>query len=92
MIVLEAIMTVLGPDLSQALQQAAGAPLTVVDPQTRTKYVVMRADVYERVKSLFEADDLTADEKRLLLAESGKRAGWADPEMDDYDDYDSHHR
>jgi hypothetical protein len=83
-------MTILDPGLVDALRQAGGTPVTVVDPQTRTEYVVVRADVYERIKSLFEADDLSSDEKRLLLAESGNRAGWNSAEMDEYDDYDAH--
>ncbi len=83
-------MTTLDPNLSQMLRDAAGAPVNVVDPQTQTEYVVLRADVFERVKSLLEADDLSSEEKLRLLAESGREAGWDAPEMDDYDDYDAH--
>jgi hypothetical protein len=83
-------MTILDPSLSQTLRDAAGAPVNVVDPQTQTEYVVLRADVYERVKPLLEPDDLSRDEKLRLLAESGLRAGWDSPEMDDYDHYDAH--
>jgi hypothetical protein len=83
-------MTIHDPNLVHALRQSAGAPVMVVDPETKVEYVIVRADLYERVKSLFEADDLTGEEKQLLLAESGKRAGWDSPEMDDYDDYDAH--
>jgi hypothetical protein len=83
-------MTIHDPNLVHALQQSAGAPVMVVDPETKVEYVIVRADLYERVKSLFEADDLTSEEKRHLLAESGKRAGWDSPEMDDYYDYDAH--
>jgi hypothetical protein len=83
-------MTLHDPSLIDALRHAAGTPVTVVDPQTQTEYVVVRADLYERIKSLFEADDLCDDEKRLLLAESGKRAGWDSAQMVEYDDYDAH--
>lgn len=83
-------MTILDPGLVDALRHAGGTPVTVVDPQTLTDYVVVRAEVYERIKSLFEADDLSSDEKRLLLAESGKQAGWDSAQMDEYDDYDAH--
>jgi hypothetical protein len=83
-------MTILDPGLIDALRHSGGTPVTVVDPQTRTEYVVVRADVYERIKSLFEADGLSSDEKRILLADSGKRAGWTSAEMDEYDDYDAH--
>ncbi len=36
----------------------------------------------------FEEEELTPEEKLFLLAESGRRAGWDAPEMDDYDNYD----
>jgi hypothetical protein len=78
-------MTIHDPGLIDALRNAAGTPVTVVDPQTQTEHVVVRADVYERIKSLFEADDLSSDEKLMLLAESGKRAGWDSAQMDEYD-------
>jgi hypothetical protein len=33
-------------------------------------------------------EDLTPEEQIILLASSGNRAGWDDPEMDAYDNYD----
>ncbi len=83
-------MTIHDPSLIHALQQSAGTPVTVVDPQTNGEYVVVRADVYERIRLLMEADDLSGEEKLSLLASSGERAGWQSPAMDDYDDYDAH--
>lgn len=74
--------------LQQALDQRPGEPLRVVDPRTQTAYVLLRADIYERVRTLIEGEDLTPEEKLFLLAESGRRAGWDAPEMDDYDNYD----
>lgn len=74
--------------LQQALDERAGEPLWLVDPRTQTAYVLLRADLYERVQALVEEADLTPEEKLLLLTESGRRAGWDAPEMDDYDNYD----
>jgi hypothetical protein len=74
--------------LQKALDERPGEPLWVVDPRTQTDYVLLRADIYERVQALVEQADLTPEEKLLLLAESGRRAGWDAPEMDDYDNYD----
>jgi hypothetical protein len=65
----------------------------VSDPETQREYVIVSADVYDRLESLVWHDsDWTPHEQLALLAESGKRAGWNDPEMDVYDDYDEHYK
>lgn len=74
--------------LQHALDERPGEPLWLIDPRTQTVYVLLRADLYERVRPLVEEEDLTAEEKLFLLAQSGQRAGWDTPEMDDYDNYD----
>ena len=51
--------------------------------------VVLRADVYDRLKHLFYDDgDGTDEELRRLLAKSAEANGWNEPEMDAYDAYD----
>ena len=50
-------MTTLTPELRQAIEQAGDAPARVIDPETNTAYVLLRADLYERYKALFEEDD-----------------------------------
>ena len=51
--------------------------------------VVVRADVYDRLKHLpYDDSDWTADELRLMLARSAEANGWSEPEMDAYDNYD----
>jgi hypothetical protein len=52
------------------------------DPRTGAAYAVLPADRYERFKAFFEEDPLTPAEKKALLRESGKRAGWNDPAWD----------
>ena len=49
-------------------------------------FVVLRADLYDRVRSLIDGEDLTIDEQRWLLAELGRSVGWDDPAMDVYND------
>jgi hypothetical protein len=71
------------------LREAGGEILMLRDPDTQQEYVLLPADVYERLKGLVYIDNPPSDEeKRHQLAESGKRAGWDDPEMDVYDNYD----
>jgi bifunctional DNA-binding transcriptional regulator/antitoxin component of YhaV-PrlF toxin-antitoxin module len=73
-------------ELRQALAAAHGGPVEITDGEQQ--YVLVRAEVFERFKDLFEAGDLTPEERAGLLREAGKRAGWDDPEMDVYNDLD----
>jgi len=51
--------------------------------------VVLRADVYDRVRRLLYDDSNWSDgELRRTLAESAGTNGWNEPEMDAYDNYD----
>jgi hypothetical protein len=59
-----------------------------VDPRTQKTYALVPLPAYERFKAFFEEDPITPEEKRALLREAGKRAGWGDPEMDVYNDLD----
>jgi hypothetical protein len=47
-------------------------PARVRDPQTNETYVLVRADVYERMRAIIDG--------------FAHRAGWDDPEMDIYDE------
>jgi hypothetical protein len=71
----------------RAVQQGGESPSTIVDPVTQIRYVLLRKDVYDRLQELLD-DDWPPEERLRLLAESGRRAGWDEPEMDGYDNYD----
>jgi hypothetical protein len=47
-------------------------PARVRDPRTGETYVLVRADVYERLRAIVDG--------------FARRAGWDDPEMDVYDE------
>ena len=70
----------------QAITAAGQTPPVLVDRKTKTAYVLLRQDVYQRLADK-EYDDSpwTDDEMELLAWEAGKHAGWED--MDDYDHY-----
>ncbi|HEX4132456.1 MAG TPA: hypothetical protein VHZ24_20665 [Pirellulales bacterium] len=57
-----------------------------VDPATSTEYVLVRAEIYERLKPLFEDDPPNEVERTAQLHEFGRRAGWEDASVADYDD------
>ena len=65
-------------------------PPRVLDPSTHTKYVLVREEVYDRARLLFEADDdghFVRDMTPHVLEIFG-RDGWDDPAMDVYNELD----
>jgi len=73
----------------QQLRQANGAEVRLRDSEAGREYVILPAETYDRLRSLlYDEGDWTPEEQLKLLAESGKRAGWDDPEMDVYDNYE----
>ncbi len=74
----------------QAVARPAEAPPRALDPDTRTTYVLIREEVYDRVKSLFaeEDDSQFLREMRPHTMEVFGKAGWDDPAMDVYNDLD----
>jgi hypothetical protein len=51
----------------------ADGPVRVHDPKTDETYVLVRADVYERMRAVIDGHT--------------RRAGWDDPELDVYERY-----
>src|SRR5207249_4021280 len=80
----EAIMIEFTEEQRQLLE--SGKVVEVTDPQTAQRYVVLRKDVYERVRRLlYDDSEWTEDELRLQRARSAKENGWEEPGMDAYD-------
>jgi hypothetical protein len=80
----EVPMIELTPEQHAALEN--GETL-VRDAATNETYVLVRQEVYDRLKKLVGYDDSpwTDEERELLAWEAGKAAGWDD--MDEYDNY-----
>lgn len=70
------------------VQKEPEVPVRVNDPAEGAAFVLIRAEVYERFKAMFEDDPVTEQERRYMLEQFGRRAGWDDPEMDVYDELD----
>jgi hypothetical protein len=67
-----------------ALEQNGGPP-RVRDPETNTTYVLVREEVYERMKNLlYDDSELDVRHAYPLMDEAAAKAGWDDPEMDVY--------
>jgi hypothetical protein len=82
-------MIELTEDQGRAIDTAGEMPPTVVDPRTSTPYVLLRKDLYERLKNMvYDDSEIRDEELRLMLARSAAGNGWEEPGMDVYDRYD----
>ena len=50
--------------------------------------MVVKAAVYDRLRSLVQTGPPFIEEKKAMIAHIGKRSGWDDPQMDVYNDLD----
>jgi hypothetical protein len=69
----------------QKLLDAGESPPRVLDPRTSQAYVLVSAELYERLKQLLDPGPLTEEERRIVLQGIWRRANWDDPHMTDYD-------
>ncbi|MGD9646881.1 MAG: hypothetical protein AB7U73_14290 [Pirellulales bacterium] len=74
-------------EVKQALDQAHGAPIELVDDESNARYVLIRAEVFERLKVIFDDSEPSEKEKAADLASWAERTGYFDPAMDAYDNY-----
>jgi len=71
-------------ELFDALRDAVqkeGIPLKLVDPVTGEAYLLVRESEFDSLADTYGAQ-----------VESAMRAGWNDPAMDEYNDYDRHRK
>jgi hypothetical protein len=65
----------LSDEMRQAIQERGGAPVFVIDADTNTRYVLIKAEQYERIKAVAGGGDVEA-----------MYAVLADIEPDDWED------
>lgn len=72
------------------LQEHGNKPVPVVDPDTNAVYYLIAGDLFERLRSMLDEEPFNIEETYAAQSEVAGEAGWDDPEMDVYDDYDTH--
>ena len=86
----ETMTTKLSNDLRKAIEKEGGSLLHIVDADRNVRYVLMRAELYEKLGALFaEGEEFDPRELYPLMAKSAAAAGWDDPDLDVYNDCDS---
>ena len=83
-------MITLPAELQDMVENSGDTPVRVVDPRTQRVYVLIADEQFDRLRSLLDMEPLSLDQQRIALSAAGRRAGWDDPEMDVYDNYDAH--
>lgn len=81
-------MVELTAEQHQALIANGPDPVRAVDPATKDEYVLLRAEIYERIKGLIGDDQDWLDAAYRASMEVFARDGWDDPNMDVYDSLD----
>ncbi len=78
-------------ELTEEQRRELSAPEPIaIDPSTKKTHVLVRQNVYDRIKGLLYDDgEWTDGELRILLARSADANGWNEPAMDDYDEYEA---
>ena len=80
-------------ELTQAQRPELAQPEpTAVDPETQEAYVLVRKEVYDRVKGLLFGDEKWSEGAYAAALEVFARDGWDDPRMDVYDQLDPRRR
>ena len=79
-------MTTITPEIRQAIEQAGQQPVQLTDPETNSVYLIVRAEVYERMRALCR--DFDIGDAYALMDQVAAREGWDDPSMDVYNEYE----
>ena len=75
--------------LTQEQFEQAKSGQAVEIAENGDEFVLIRKDVYDRVKTILYDDGEVSDAEAAHLAwEAGKAIGWETPEMAEYDEYD----
>lgn len=70
-------MTAITPEQKRAVAEAGDSPVELADPQTGVAYVLVRADVYQRMRDLLEEGEDHREREAWARLARGARDQWA---------------
>lgn len=82
----------LSAELRQALADHPGEPVEFVDEVSHARFVLLPAEQFERIKALLTNDEFDLRETYAAQSAALGAAGWDDPELDIYNDYDANRK
>ena len=69
----------------ELVKQSGGQPVPLIDPDTNQEYVLLSAQIYERLRQFL--DDLNPRDLYPALHRALQDEGWNDLRMDEYNRY-----
>jgi hypothetical protein len=79
-------MIALTENLQTELDRSNGSPLRVIDPRSNKFYVLLEAEIWDKLKAALD-DEFDVESAYPLIDEVMREAGWDDPEWESYDEY-----
>jgi hypothetical protein len=80
----------LNSEQRHAIESHKDGPVYVVDTDTEQRYVLVPENDWDRVRALLGIDDFEVQDAYAAQSAAAGAAGWDDPSMDVYDEYDAH--
>ena len=80
----------LSSEQRQALADHPGEPVELFDEVSHARYVLLPVEHFERFKALLTSEEFDIRETYAAQSDALGAAGWYDPELDVYNDYDAH--
>jgi hypothetical protein len=74
-------MTTFTPELRQAVERAGDQPVEITDPQTNTDYVLLKADVYRRMREVLEEEADHREKDAWSRLGRKARSEWAEENL-----------
>jgi hypothetical protein len=76
------------PEQKQAIERAGEAPVRVEDPETNDAYYLVKEDVFDRLRTVFD-DGLDMKQVGILVDAAMREDDVDDPLLDSYQKYRS---
>lgn len=78
----------LSDEQRRAVLEAQGNLIEFVDESTKARYVLLTEEQFQRVQSLLATEDSVISDTYAAQSEALGRAGWDDPALDVYNDFE----
>jgi hypothetical protein len=82
----------LSAEQRDALAARPGELLELIDELSQARYVVLPGEQFDRLRALLTCDEFDVRETYAAQSAALAAAGWDDPELDIYNDYDANRK
>ncbi len=80
----------LSDEQRRAIEDHPDNPVVVIDDATKRRYVLLPEDIYVRLQAVVTSGVLDIRDTYAAQEQAALAAGWDDPALDAYNDYNAH--